>query len=80
MQNWEYRIAASILNDKNDKWLFVCGNQEYKDSQTMLNSLGSEGWELVSTTAFDHTSLKGLPRMPSTYTFYIEMYFKRPKA
>lgn len=80
MQKWEYLVAACILNEKTDKWQFVCGNKEYPNTQVMLNTLGDEGWELVSSVPFNQTSLKGIPRMPSTFTNYIEMHLKRLKG
>jgi hypothetical protein len=80
MPRWEYLVAAGMLNDKTDKWQVVCGPNEYPNTQVMLNHLGDAGWELVGTVSFNHTSLKGLPRMPSTYTNYIEYYLKRQKV
>ena len=80
MQKWEYLIADCRFNDKSEKWQFFCNNQEYQSSTSLCNSLGEAGWELVSSASFEQTGLKGLPRMPSTYTYCIELFFKRLKS
>jgi hypothetical protein len=65
-QRWEYRVV--IFNTENSP------EEHFKHlDPNELNSLGAEGWELVSTDPLAGDQRFGLPR-----TTRIALWFKRP--
>ena len=65
-RRWEYRVV--IFNAENSP------EERFKHlDPDDLNSLGAEGWELVSTDALAGEPTFGLPR-----TTRIALWFKRP--
>ncbi len=45
MANWEYRVESVSMADK---WSAKKQQQEINDFQANLNSLGAQGWEMIS--------------------------------
>jgi hypothetical protein len=70
MQQWEYLTARVTGAGGGYRWKDTSGRSEHLESMaepiSILNQLGSEGWELVSVGFTDH-------QMPRSYLF------KRPK-
>ncbi len=71
MQHWEYMTLA--FESKNNQWM-----AEFRDGELPLDEIlaemGSNGWELVSTTPIDHGRFN-----ISSGTSYLQLIFKRPK-
>ena len=87
MQKWEYTSLYIRWNSKAKAWQFEYDGRTYPASErnAVMNALGDEGWELVSTVAFEGSDLSpriALAFAPSNRVFteaYL-LFFKRPKA
>jgi Domain of unknown function (DUF4177) len=83
MQKWEYTSLYIRWNSKAKAWQFEYAGRTYpaNERNTIMNALGEEGWELVSTISFEGTNTGfGYPA-PSNRVFteaYL-LFFKRPK-
>ena len=82
---WEYRVVSNYSNNyyRDD----VKSSPAFKDPERMLNEMGKEGWELVSTyteiaTAFPNfgNSDSVLGICSNTRTIIVNFVFKRPKS
>ena len=45
MQKWEYKVESMTMADR---WSAKKQEQELNDLRSGLNTLGSQGWELIS--------------------------------
>jgi hypothetical protein len=70
MQKWEYFVL--VRSQLNGQWRWAEDNKDNRSSNEVLNDLGKQGWELVSTPTM-LASLYG--NVGSTVMQYI---FKRP--
>jgi hypothetical protein len=61
-----------------DKWVKTIGEETFANdvsSESLVNALGAQGWELVSIVSGSHTNSQGWSGITTQYTYY----FKRPK-
>jgi hypothetical protein len=81
MQKWEY--FRLVIYQEKDKWLILYKEQKVDTSQiiSVLNELGDQGWELVTSSSFDRTDSQGkiVPSYMPTYTWTYIYTFKRLK-
>lgn len=87
MQKWEYTSLYVRWNSKAKAWQFEYNGQTYPASErnTIMNALGEEGWELVSTVAFEGSDISlrltvGSAPPTRVFTEAYLLFFKRPKA
>ena len=83
MQKWEYTSLYVRWNSKAKAWQLEYGGRTYpaNERNTIMNALGEEGWELVSTVSFDGSNIGFAYFAPSNRVFteaYL-LFFKRPK-
>jgi Domain of unknown function (DUF4177) len=83
MQKWEYKSLYIAWDPKAKVWQFEYEERTYpsKERIKIMNMLGEEGWELVTTVPFETTSTSLQYTAPSNHVFteaYL-LYFKRPK-
>lgn len=78
MQNWQYMTLSVYLDKK--KWVCEYGGKKYDESERnrIMNELGKQGWELVTTTSFINSS--GTIEVSFTYTEQYTLFFKRPSS
>jgi hypothetical protein len=83
MQKWEYTSLYIRWNSKAKAWQLEYGGRTYpaNERNKIMNVLGEEGWELVSTVPFEGTNTSFAYFAPSNRVFteaYL-LFFKRPK-
>jgi hypothetical protein len=84
MQKWEYYSLYIRWDSKAKAWQFEHNGRTYpaQERNTIMNALGEEGWELVSTVSFEGSDLRYSYFAPSNRVFteaYL-LFFKRPKT
>lgn len=81
MPKWEYFRLDIIL--ENEQWWIIYKDQKLAIDQvtSVLDELGDQGWELVTSSSFDKTDIKGhlVGGYLQTYTGMYIYTFKRPK-
>ncbi len=81
MQKWEYFRLDMVLEE--EKWWIYYKGQKLDSDQinALLKELGDQGWELVTSSSFDKTDIKGhlVGGYLQTYTGMYIYTFKRPK-
>ena len=87
MQKWEYNTLYVRWDSKAKAWQFEYDGRTYpaKERNTIMNALGEEGWELVSTVPFEGTDSDfkyniALAFSRRVFTEAYLLFFKRPKA
>ena len=65
MVKWEYKLLVERKKDNNWVW---DDTKKSQSSQSRLDEMGNQGWELVAITNF----------LYGGYTQTYELYFKRP--
>jgi len=77
LQKWEYN--SMIVVNKSGDLSTLYGGTEYPLGKQLdlLNKVGEEGWELVSSVPIINTDMEGSVSFTSTKGFFL--YFKRPK-
>jgi hypothetical protein len=52
MQKWEYLVLVRTYNSRRKQMEWADKTYKGKNGQELLNELGSQGWELVTTHVF----------------------------
>src|ERR1019366_7902812 len=82
-RRWEYITFKSLHNKDGADWkaweYWVGGEQVDGPEQSILQKLGADGWELVTSWALSQEDSFYGGRSNGTIGLYQEPYFKRPK-
>ncbi len=79
MQRFEYLNVTAVRDDKENNFKVHYNNEVYATNSIneLLNSLGSQGWELVSVVPLTASEKPWLLELSMTYTSGLIYYFKR---
>ena len=80
-KGWEYKRLVSVLQSApfaEDKWIKYIGEEKFGNevsSESLLNGLGGQGWELVSVVTSSHAGSSQWSGLTTEYQYFL----KRPK-
>ena len=79
MQRFEYLNVTAVRDDKENNFKVHYNNEVYETNSIneLLNSLGAQGWELVSVVPLTASEKPWLLELSMTYTSGLIYYFKR---
>ena len=79
MQRFEYLNVTAVMDEKENNFKVHYNNEVYATNSIneLLNSLGIQGWELVSVVALTASEKPWLLELSMTYTSGFIYYFKR---
>lgn len=52
MQKWEYKVLIRTYNSRTKRFEWGDNSFKGKSGQDVLNELGQQGWELISTPVY----------------------------
>ena len=79
MQRFEYLNVTAVMDEKENNFKVHYNNEVYATNSIneLLNSLGVQGWELVSVVPLTASEKPWLLELSMTYTSGLIYYFKR---